>query len=70
MLCDAEKRFNAKNVLNHPWIEKNAPNSKNVLEKLKFPLLLEILGVIFTAIIQSSSAMTGIVIIILHVNNN
>ena len=33
MLCDAEKRFNAKNVLNHPWIEKNAPNSKNVLEK-------------------------------------
>ena len=34
-----------------------------VLEKLEFPLLLEILGVIFTAIIQSSSAMTGIVIV-------
>ena len=39
---------------------------KNVLEKLKFPLLLEILGVIFTAIIQSSSAMTGIVIIMVQ----
>ena len=35
----------------------------NVLEKLEFPLLLELLGVIFTAIIQSSSAMTGIVIV-------
>ena len=35
----------------------------NILEKLEFPLLLEILGVIFTAIIQSSSAMTGIVIV-------
>ena len=33
MLCDADKRFNAENVLNHPWIEKNAPNSKNILEK-------------------------------------
>ena len=36
---------------------------KNVLQKLEFPLLLEFLGVLFTAIIQSSSAMTGIVII-------
>ena len=36
---------------------------EEVLENLKFPLLLEFLGVIFTAIIQSSSAMTGIVII-------
>ena len=35
----------------------------NVLAKLEFPLLLEFLGVIFTAIIQSSSAMTGIVIV-------
>ena len=33
MLCDADKRFNAENVLNHPWIEKNAQNSKNILEK-------------------------------------
>ena len=40
---------------------KNAFQS--VLEKISFPLLLEILGVIFTAIIQSSSAMTGIVIV-------
>ena len=36
---------------------------KDILQKLDFPLLLEILGVIFTAIIQSSSAMTGIVIV-------
>jgi Na/Pi-cotransporter len=36
---------------------------QNILEKIKFPLLLEFLGVIFTAIIQSSSAMTGIVIV-------
>ena len=36
---------------------------QSVLEKISFPLLLEILGVIFTAIIQSSSAMTGIVIV-------
>ena len=35
----------------------------NVLSHLEFPLLLEVLGVIFTAIIQSSSAMTGIVIV-------
>ena len=36
---------------------------RNILEKIKFPLLLELLGMIFTAIIQSSSAMTGIVIV-------
>lgn len=35
-----------------------------VLERIQFPLLLELLGVIFTAIIQSSSAMTGIVIVL------
>ena len=33
MLCDTDKRFNAQNVLNHPWIEKNAPNSNNALSK-------------------------------------
>ena len=38
-------------------------NFSNILQKLEFPLLLEILGVIFTAIIQSSSAMSGIVIV-------
>ena len=36
---------------------------QKVLQKIKFPLFLEILGVVFTAIIQSSSAMTGIVLI-------
>ena len=35
----------------------------NVLKNLEFPLLLELLGIVFTAIIQSSSAMTGIVIV-------
>ena len=34
-----------------------------VLQKIDFPLLLVFLGIIFTAIIQSSSAMTGIVIV-------
>ena len=33
MLCDADKRYNAENVLNHPWIVKNAPNSENHLSK-------------------------------------
>ena len=33
MLCDPDKRYNAENVLNHPWIEKNAPNSNNTLNK-------------------------------------
>ena len=41
---------------------------RKVLEPLEFPLLLEFLGVIFTAIIQSSSAMTGIVIIMVSTN--
>ena len=36
---------------------------QNILEKISFPLLLEFFGIIFTAIIQSSSAMTGIVIV-------
>ena len=38
---------------------------KSVLEKVDFPLLLELLGILFTAIIQSSSAVTGIVIVML-----
>ena len=47
---------------------------EKVLSKIDFPLLLEFLGVIFTAIIQSSSAMTGIVIVmvgnkIMNMNN-
>ena len=36
---------------------------QDVLSKIDFPLLLVFLGIIFTAIIQSSSAMTGIVIV-------
>ena len=47
---------------------------EKVLSKIDFPVLLEFLGVIFTAIIQSSSAMTGIVIVmvgnkIMNMNN-
>lgn len=47
---------------------------EDVLKKISFPLLLELLGVIFTAIIQSSSAMTGIVIVmvsneVMNMNN-
>ena len=36
----------------------------HILEKLEHPLLLELIGIIITAIIQSSSAMTGIIIVI------
>ena len=35
----------------------------DVLQKISFPLVLEFFGIIFTAIIQSSSAMTGIIIV-------
>ena len=35
----------------------------DVLQKVNFPLLLEFFGILFTAIIQSSSAMTGIIIV-------
>ena len=28
MICDADKRYNADNVLNHQWVEKCAPNAK------------------------------------------
>ena len=47
---------------------------EEVLSKIDFPLLLEFLGVVFTAIIQSSSAMTGIVIVmvgnkVMNMNN-
>ena len=38
---------------------------KSVFKKIEFPLLLEFLGTIFTAILQSSTAMTGLVIIML-----
>ena len=33
MICDPDKRYNAEMILNHPWIEKNAPNSKGNLSK-------------------------------------
>ena len=33
MICDPDKRYNAEMVLNHPWIEKNAPNSRGNLSK-------------------------------------
>ena len=33
IICDPDKRYNAEMILNHPWIEKNAPNSKGNLSK-------------------------------------
>ena len=39
---------------------------KDGLEKINFPLALLILGVIFTALMQSSSAMTGLVIVVVQ----
>jgi phosphate:Na+ symporter len=35
----------------------------DVLQRISFPLILEFFGILFTAIIQSSSAMTGIIIV-------
>ena len=35
------------------------------MKKIQFPLLLEFLGIIFTALLQSSTAMTGLVIIMI-----
>ena len=36
------------------------------LEKIDFPLALLLLGVVFTALIQSSSAMTGLIIVMVQ----
>ena len=36
MLCDPDKRFNAIEVLNHSWIVKQAPNSKEILSDIKY----------------------------------
>ena len=38
---------------------------RSVFSKINFPLLLEFLGILFTAVIQSSSAVTGIVIVMI-----
>jgi len=35
MICEPDKRYNAEGVLGHPWIEKNAPNSKGALTNFK-----------------------------------
>ena len=39
MICEPDKRFNAENVLNHPWNAKNAPNAKNVLSEFNIDSL-------------------------------
>ena len=39
---------------------------RNGLEKINFPLLLLLLGIIFTALMQSSSAMTGLIIVMVQ----
>ena len=41
---------------------------QNIFSNIDFPLLLLLLGVIFTALMQSSSAMTGLVIIMVASN--
>ena len=38
---------------------------KSVFEVIDFPLLLELLGLLFTALLQSSTAMTGLVIVMI-----
>ena len=39
---------------------------RNILEKIDFPLALLLLGLIFTSLIQSSSAMTGLIIVMVQ----
>ena len=39
---------------------------RNGLEKINFPLFLLFLGIIFTALMQSSSAMTGLIIVMVQ----
>ena len=34
MLCDEYKRYTAEMVLNHPWLDKMAPNAKGSISKL------------------------------------
>ena len=38
----------------------------DILEKIEFPLALILLGLVFTALIQSSSAMTGLIIVMVQ----
>ena len=42
---------------------------KSGLEKIDFPLALIVLGIVFTAIMQSSSAITGLVIVMVQGNS-
>ena len=39
---------------------------RDILEKIEFPLALLLLGLVFTALIQSSSAMTGLIIVMVQ----
>ena len=39
MMCDAEKRYTAEMILNHPWLDKNAPNSTGNLSNLNIKAL-------------------------------
>ena len=42
---------------------------KSGLEKIDFPLALLLLGIVFTAIMQSSSAITGLIIVMVQGNS-
>ncbi len=51
--------MSSENAFGNPFVEEMFIN---IFKKVEFPLLLIIIGVVFTALIQSSSASTGIVI--------
>lgn len=36
MICEPDVRYNAHQVLNHEWVEKNAPNAKAFLDDLNY----------------------------------
>ena len=54
IMSDSCKEDSIKNLL------------RDGLEKINFPLVLILLGIIFTALIQSSSAMTGLIIVMVQ----
>ena len=51
MICPPDRRFNAQQVLNHVWIEKNAPHSKGNIIHLN---LKQLKNYIYTSKIQKA----------------
>ena len=44
MMCDPDKRYTALQVLEHPWVVKEAPNAKDALKDLNVQTLKKYRG--------------------------